>query len=107
MTQKMLRAKLESELRMRSFKDPEFRKALIADPKKTMQKVSSELGMDPQILDHFKHIHIHQEKPGELCVGIPASSATTPLKESHSPTLGTCNFETCSPDYTSFCSESI
>lgn len=60
------RADLEPKLIERAKKDPEFRKKLLADPKKVIE---AELGRS--LPDHVK-IRALQETPNELYLVIPA-----------------------------------
>ncbi len=101
MTKKNNRSDLEHEVRMKAYKDPEFRKNLLAHPKETLKKVSQNLGMDSKILDHYNHVHIIEEKPGELHVSIPVPSKTD--KPGNGGSLNDACTTSCPTDYTGFC----
>lgn len=102
MSEKNIRAHLESEVRTRALKDPKYREQLLADPIKTMKGTAKEIGIDPKVLDTCKTIHIHEEKPGELHLGIPSrAKSTKPVEDDDCPGGGSSG---CPSYYTCGCS---
>lgn len=103
MPEKNNRASFEQEVRLRVYKDPTFRKQLLADPRATTMKVASELKMDPKIFQTYKQIHIHEEKADELSISIPAARKNEQQGSADSQRVGDACTTSCPTDYTGFC----